>query len=182
MPRLILVRHGRAAAGWGDDLDPGLDDLGRRQAQDAASALAPLGPMPVVVSPLRRTRETAAPLEAQWQTEARVEPAVGEVPSPTPDLAARAAWIQEFMQSEWSRQPPELHAWRDALLAALLDLREDTVVVTHFVAINVTVGAATGTDRVATFHADYCSRNVFESDGSRLSIVSEGGQAATRVL
>ena len=36
MPRLTLVRHGRAAAGWGDDLDPGLDDLGRAQAESVA--------------------------------------------------------------------------------------------------------------------------------------------------
>jgi hypothetical protein len=30
--RLHLVRHGRAAAGWDTDPDPGLDDIGRRQA------------------------------------------------------------------------------------------------------------------------------------------------------
>jgi len=29
--RLVLVRHGHAAGGWDDDLDPGLDDLGRAQ-------------------------------------------------------------------------------------------------------------------------------------------------------
>lgn len=182
MTRLILVRHGRAAAGWGDDLDPGLDELGRAQAAAAAEALAALGPLPVVASPLRRTRETAAAFEARWGTTARLEPAVGEVPSPTPDLAARVDWLRSVMASTWDVQPPELIAWRGALLRALLDLSEDTVVVTHFVAINVAVGAATGDDRVAPFHADYCSRNVFESDGSRLSIVSEGGQATTTVL
>ena len=37
MTRLILVRHGRAAGGWDDDLDPGLDDLGRAQAEAMAA-------------------------------------------------------------------------------------------------------------------------------------------------
>ena len=30
--RLHLVRHGRAAAGWDDDADPPLDEVGQRQA------------------------------------------------------------------------------------------------------------------------------------------------------
>ena len=182
MARLILVRHGRAAAGWGDDLDPGLDDLGRAQAAAAADALAPIGPLPVVASPLRRTRETAAAFESRWGVTARLEPAVGEIPSPTPDLSARTEWLRSVMASTWSVQSRELHQWRDALLRALLDLQQDTVVVTHFVAINVAVGAATGDDRVISFHADYCSRNVFDSDGERLTVVGTGDQAETVVL
>ena len=47
-----------------------------------AEVLAPLGPLPVVVSPLRRTRETAAPLLARWSVEPVVEPAVGELTAP----------------------------------------------------------------------------------------------------
>ena len=62
MSRLVLVRHGRAAAGWDADADPGLDATGREQADAVAAALAPEGPLPVVVSPMRRTRETAAPV------------------------------------------------------------------------------------------------------------------------
>ena len=182
MPRLTLVRHGKAAAGWGDDLDPGLDELGRSQAAAAADALAPIGPLPIVVSPLRRTRETAEPLEARWGVEARVEPAVSEVPSPTPDLDARVQWISAFMGSTWSAQPPELQRWRRQLLDTLLALDADTVVVTHFVAVNVAVGAATGVDEVTSFHADYCSRTVFDSDGSVLTLLRQGGEAETRVL
>ncbi|MEO6318577.1 MAG: histidine phosphatase family protein [Acidimicrobiales bacterium] len=62
---LIVVRHGRTeanAAGLllGRRLDPGLDDLGRRQATALARVLPEGGR--VVCSPLRRTRETAAAL------------------------------------------------------------------------------------------------------------------------
>ncbi len=31
--RLVLVRHGRAAAGWDTHPDPALDDVGRAQAR-----------------------------------------------------------------------------------------------------------------------------------------------------
>ena len=37
MTRLYLVRHGRAAAGWDTDPDPGLDEIGRGQAQAVAA-------------------------------------------------------------------------------------------------------------------------------------------------
>ncbi len=65
MPRITMVRHGQAAAGFSDDLDPGLSALGREQADAAAAALAPIGPQPIIASPLRRCRETAAPLAAR---------------------------------------------------------------------------------------------------------------------
>jgi len=59
MAKLYLVRHGQAAASWGEDPDPGLNALGHGQAARMAAALAALGPMPIMISPLRRTRETA---------------------------------------------------------------------------------------------------------------------------
>ena len=47
-----------------------------------ADALAAAGPCPIVVSPLRRTRETAAPLAVRWGVEPVVEPGVGELAAP----------------------------------------------------------------------------------------------------
>ena len=71
MPRLHLVRHGRATGGWDVDPDPGLDPLGVEQADRLVERLAPLGPLPVVTSPLRRCRETAAPLAHAMEHHAR---------------------------------------------------------------------------------------------------------------
>src|SRR5205809_892132 len=113
MARVVLVRHGRAAAGWGDDRDPGLDATGHAQAAAMAERLAPQGPLPLVTSPLRRTRETAAALERTWEVTARVEPAVGEVQSPTPELDGRVAWLRAFMASTWDEQPRQQLEWRD---------------------------------------------------------------------
>ena len=79
MPRITLVRHGQAAAGWGDDLDPGLSPVGRSQAEATADALASIGPQPIVCSPLRRCRETSAPLAARWAVESVIDAGVGEI-------------------------------------------------------------------------------------------------------
>lgn len=183
MTRLILVRHGRAAAGWGEDADPGLDDIGRQQAEAVAAELGPIGPMPVIVSPLRRTRETAAPLERQWSVEAQVEPGVGEVVAPVEALAEREAWLGDFMNSTWADAEPELRRWRTSVIDTLTSIKEDSVVVTHFVAINVAVGEALGDARVVCFAPDNCARTVLDVDSDgRFSVVALGGQGATRVL
>ena len=67
MPRLYLVRHGRAAAGWNTDPDPGLDAVGRHQAAAMTARLAPLGPLELVSSPLlqmsNRFRDSAPQCE-----------------------------------------------------------------------------------------------------------------------
>ncbi len=73
---------------------------------------------------------------------------------------------------------PSLHRWRDAVIQALLELRADSVIVTHFVAINVAVGHALGDDRVTCFQPENCSCTVLDSDGNGLRVVELGVQAA----
>ena len=52
MTKIYLVRHGKAAASWAEDFDPGLDSLGKAQAKATTKALAHLGPLHVMASPL----------------------------------------------------------------------------------------------------------------------------------
>ena len=182
MSRLVLVRHGRAAAAWDADRDPGLDAVGREQAESLAAVLAPDGPLPVVVSPMRRTRETAAALERVWGVVAAVEPAVGEIQAPVDDLAGRGAWLRAVYAGRWTEQDGALLRWRGQLLAALGALEGDTVVVTHFFGINVAVGAASGDDRLVCFRPDNCSWTVLENDGGRLRLIQLGAEGATNVL
>jgi broad specificity phosphatase PhoE len=179
----VLVRHGHAAAGWDRDLDPGLDDAGHAQARAMADAVAPTGPLPIVASPLRRTRETAAPLEARWSATARIEPWVGEIPSPTDDLHERGQWLRGVMAQRWSDLDPSVHDWRAAVLAALRAIPGDAVVVTHFIAINIAVGLATGDDRVVCSAPGYCSRTTIDVDpaSGEITVVERGEQADTMV-
>src|ERR1700709_376304 len=113
MPRIYLVRHGKAAAGFGEDMDPGLDDLGRQQAEDVAEKLKGLGPYPIISSPLKRTQETAAPLARLWHAAPVIEVCVAEIPSPKGmSLEERVVWLRQFMAGSWLDAPPELARWR----------------------------------------------------------------------
>lgn len=181
MARLYLVRHGKAAAGWGGDPDPSLDDLGRAQAAAVAERLGPLGPLPILVSPLRRTRETAAPLEARWGSVARIDQAIAEVPSPSQELARRVEWLRGLLAGNWSEAVYELKLWRLAVHRRLLRVEEDSVVVSHFVAINAAVGIATDDDRVLCCRPDNGSITVLDARDDRLHLVELGAQADTDI-
>ncbi|HMK10672.1 MAG TPA: histidine phosphatase family protein [Acidimicrobiales bacterium] len=178
MTRLILVRHGRAAGGWDDDLDPGLDDLGRAQAEAMADLVAPRGPLPIVVSPLRRTRETSLPLEQRWGIAATVDPAVGEIPSP-PDvpMQERTTWLRTAMAGTWADIGHAYTSWRDSVVGRLVAIDTDTVVVSHFVAINAAIGAAVGSDQIVVAALDNCSQTVVDVVDGRLVLVERGFEA-----
>jgi broad specificity phosphatase PhoE len=181
MARIYLVRHGKAAAGFDGHRDPGLDATGRTQAESMAREIAPLGPLPLFSSPLARARETAAPLARLWNAEVVIEPRVAEIPSPTEDLAARAAWLRAAMQGRWSELDHDLNAWRQRLIDCLVALPGDSVVVCHFIAINVAVGAAVGDDRMVVFAPDNASVTMLDNTGGRLATVELGRTADTLV-
>ena len=181
MAKLYLVRHGKASAGWGMERDPGLDDLGRTQARAAAHRLAPLGPLPIVTSPLARTRETARPLAAIWGIKPQVERRVGEIRVPSGNHSNRIQWLQRIMGDKWSNLDPALKVWRQKVIEALCSHASDCVVFSHFIAINAAVGHATGDDLVVSFRPDNCSMTIMETRGNRLILIKRGTQADTRV-
>jgi len=181
MAKLYLVRHGNATAGWGMEKDPGLDDLGRVQAKTAALTLAPLGPLPIITSPLARTRETSRPLAEIWRTEAKVEPRVGEIRFPSETPSDRIRWLKEVMIDQWPNLDRHLRHWRQEVIEALVSIDTDTVVFTHYIAINVAVGYATEDNRVVCFSPDNASITVMEANGTNLNLVKRGDEADTQV-
>jgi len=181
MATIILVRHGRAAAGFDSHADPGLDELGRTQANAVAAHLAQLGPLPIYSSPLARAWQTALPLAERWGIEPVIEHRVSEIPTPVEDLAQRAAWLREAMAGHWRTLPGELQRWRGELIDCLLQIREDSVVFCHFIAINVAVGAALSDDRLVCFRPDNASVTRLANNDDRLRVIEFGREGETRV-
>ncbi len=182
MTRLYLVRHGRAAAGWNTDPDPGLDAVGRHQAAELTRRLAPLGPLAVVTSPLLRCQETAAGLAQAWNVVPRVEPGVAEIPSPEGvAMADRVEWLRLSMAGTWAALGPRYTEFRDGVAAALSSLPSDTVVASHFIAINAAIGVALGDDRLVIRSLDNCSVTVIDVIGGLFQLVEGGHEADTLI-
>jgi broad specificity phosphatase PhoE len=190
MPILYFVRHAKPAASWGEDPDPGLDALGHSQAQTTADdLLSRTGPLRIFTSPLMRCRETAKPLERAWKREAELFPTAAEIPSPPLGLSERHVWLQRAMAGTWAEMQatapagsPDFSAWRRNLIAGIRSLSEPTVIYTHFIAINVIVGSARGSDAVVGFRPDHASVTIVDTDSPTLRIVELGREAVTSVL
>lgn len=182
MTRLHLVRHGRAAAGWDTDPDPGLDEVGERQAAAVALRLAPLGPQPIVTSPLLRCRQTAASLAHLWHVDVRVEPTVAEIPSPDGvAMGDRIEWLREAMGGTWADLGERYVAYRDHVVTTLCGIEPDSVVFSHFIAINAAIGAAIGDDHLVVRSLDNCSVTVVDVVEGALQLVESGHEADTLI-
>lgn len=177
---IYLIRHGEPAGAYGAHPNPGLTDLGTRQAFAAAETLAKAGAKWAVTSPLARSRETAAQFEKVMETHARIETGVGEIVTP-PGIEDRVAWLRAIMAGNWTGTGEELDAWRQKVLAAVERMPDDTAVFSHFVAINVIVGLLTGDDRVVVFKPGHASITKLTRVGGKLRVAELGAEAASVV-
>ena len=181
MTRILMIRHGQAAASFTDDADPGLSELGQRQAAAVTEELLGAKPLRLISSPLKRAFQTAEPLRAIQGGEIQIEDRVSEIPSPGLSVAERGPWLQKVMMGSWSEQSRDLNDWRNELLNCLISQERDCAIFSHFVAINVAVGFAEGKDQVSIFRPDNTSVTEFRSDGNSLELVSRGSEAITTV-
>ena len=180
---VYLVRHGLAASGV-DDLDPGLAALGHTQARAAAGALLSLGAARLVVSPLKRTRETAEPIAEALRLTAEIRNEVAEVFDPSMPSDERKAMIGPFMAGLWAAQPQVLREWRARVLAALHEMSRavegaggNLVVVSHYIAIGVAIGEAKGDDHVVPTPIANCSITSLRFVDGRFELVEAASTA-----
>ncbi len=183
MARLFLIRHGQPSQSWGGAAsDPGLSELGLTQAAGAAEALAELGPLALVSSPMRRCIETATPFAQKRGVEPMIEPRVSEVAAPSGTenrgawLQARFPWRDESQARTWPSLEPELQHWRREMLAYVSAIERDTAVFTHFIAINVIVGAALECDQTIACKPGHASITEIEVRGRRLKLTALGDE------
>jgi len=184
-----LIRHARPSSAWGGaDGDPGLDDTGLEQARDVARLLlaqpAERRPRQVVSSPLRRCRETAAPLAAALGVAVLIDPAVGEIPTPVAlSHAARPDWLRAAMSGRWADivGDRDYEVWRREVAAAVAAWPGGAVF-SHFVAINAVLSLLAGRDEVVSFRPDHVSVTTLEVAESGLVLVETGREMVTGVL
>lgn len=181
MTRLFLIRHGEAAAAWGGDArDPGLSEAGREQAKATAKALAAIGAFDIVSSPMARCLETSAAYAELIARERVIEPRVSEVVAPA-SVSDRRAWLREnfpwdagVQRRQWSSVDPALRAWRDDVAECVLELKRDTAVFSHFIAINALASVATKSQDTIVCVPGYASINEFEIRDGSLHLVRLG--------
>lgn len=164
MSRLFLIRHAQPEAMWGgDNNDPGLTKAGKAEADAAAQLMGPRGAMKIISSPLKRAKDTAAAIASVVGGPVTIDPRIGEVAAPA-GTRDRRQWLVEMFpwgdlatMRKWSQMDPALQQWRQGVLQAATSQTEDAVFVTHYIAINVIVGAAMKSDYTIVCQPEFAS-------------------------
>ncbi len=188
MANIYIVRHGQAASSWDQDLDPPLSELGQQQAQASASKMISLlnernqlDSIQCVSSPILRAHETAQAFQALSQKEIIIEPRVAEIPSPIDDLQERMPWLMSIMKDSWPNLSSLLNQWREDCINYVSSLEQDTLIFSHYIAINVLIGHCRNDERVICYHPDNASVHHFNNDSQGLTLVSLGKEANTTI-
>jgi probable phosphoglycerate mutase len=177
---LLLIRHGlplRVERDDGAPADPPLSPEGRAQAERLAVALAAERLAAVYASPLRRARETAAPLAAARGLELRIEPGVVEFDPHAPSYVpleeiragSREAWLELLRGGLTARV--DVAEFRRTVVAALEGIvaahpRERVAVVCHGGVVNAWAAHVLGLEATLFFQPGYASLSRFLAAGS----------------
>ena len=179
---IYLVRHGEAAASWGEHPNPGLSDQGWIQAEAVAKRLQSLDLKHAITSPMQRCQDTASAYVDLTGKTLSIEPHVTEIPTPSEIEEDRRDWLRRLMAGEWSNTPHLVQTWHANLLDKVASLAPETVVFSHFIAINAIVGSLIGSRSVTVFRPNYCSVTILEKTDTGLKLVERGESLETRVL
>ncbi len=155
---IYLIRHGEAAAGWGQAQDPGLSERGKAQAKAAGERLAALisDDTQLIASPRQRALETAQICAKLLGRDLRIDEAYQEIPAPVP-LSGRRQWVIEYMAAYWHEQSAPIIAWRDTMLAAIKSLPAPSFIFTHALPINAVLSHIAGSERTTVFYPENAS-------------------------
>lgn len=91
-------------------------------------------------------------------------------------------WLRSAMAGTWADIGDGYTDWRDSVVGRLRAIEVDTVIVSHFVAINTAIGAALGTDQIVIAALDNCSQTVIDVVDGRLVLVERGFEAPDRLV
>jgi broad specificity phosphatase PhoE len=181
---IVLVRHAlpvRMDAGPGGSADPGLSGRGHEQASRLVDALAGEQVTALYTSPLRRARETAAPVEQALGLTAEVEPGIAEFDSgdssyvPVEELKAAGDPRWELLaRGDLYSTGVDPDAFRARVVAAVRAIAARhpggrAVLFTHAGAINAAAGDVLAQVRPIWLAPAYCSltRLACARDGRR---------------
>jgi broad specificity phosphatase PhoE len=119
----------------------------------------------------------------RWAVTAVVDESIAEIPSPAGvAMAERVVWLRAAMLATWAALGEPYTTFRDEAVARIRALDRDTVVFSHFVAINAVIGACLGDDRLVIRHLDNCSVTVVDvRPGGDLTLVEGGHEADTLI-
>ncbi len=181
---LIIIRHARPERIEGAEgaADPALTDIGARQAEEMAAWIRDEAIDAIYASPMRRARETSAPLEEALGIEAVIAEGVREFDAeentyiPIEELRADKERWKEYVANELEGNRASFFAEVNDTLAGITSRHrgQRVAVVCHGGVINAYAADVLGLGPRMFFNPDYTSINRF--------MVASSGERSVRSL
>lgn len=181
---LVLIRHARPSRDDGSDgpADPGLSPVGQQQAEALADWLGTEPFDAIYSSPMRRARETAAPLADRLGLKVTAEPDIAEYDAG----AASYIPIEELKAAgdpRWMELPDDIPAFQRRVVDAIERVVSahgsgNVAVVCHGGVVNVYLSWVLKTEQALFFlpHYTSVSRVLASGDGRRsIDSINETG-------
>ena len=90
-------------------------------------------------------------------------------------------WLREAMRGRGPPLGPRYTEYRDAIAGYVASLGADTVITSHFIAINAVIGACLGDDRLVIRSLDNTSVTIVETSPAGMVLVAGGHEADTLI-
>jgi len=170
---IILVRHGEASEGWPVHPDPGLSELGRRQAAKTGDSLIEQIPSyQLISSPKKRAVETMEIMSKKEKGAFQLDSNFIEIPSADIQLNEKRDWLIRIFTTPIHELPETVQEWRNNLIAWLREAEGNFIVTTHFMVINTLVSYIASNNQISYFHPDYASRTeIFIKDKKLIQLI-----------
>ena len=184
MTEIILVRHGEASASWQESTDPGLSELGERQAEECANLLLNINGIneyELVSSPLKRAIETGSKLEEKLKGNLNINSSFAEIPSPGISLEDRQAWLREIFNKKISDLKKPQAEWRKNIIDKICQIENPTVIFSHFMVINTIVGYVKKDKSMVCFYPDNCSITKLNKSEDEIHLANLGSELSSKI-
>tara|TARA_B110000495_G_C22897042_1_gene523376 strand:- start:185 stop:748 length:564 start_codon:yes stop_codon:yes gene_type:complete len=156
---LVLIRHGEASASWGEHIDPGLSNDGKKQAEKLIETFSEenLENFKFISSPKLRAVETGQPLAMYYNKDLKIQNEFSEIPSEKISNDKKQNWLREVMSQDINTLPEEIKSWQDNIMNALSSINSDAVIFSHFMVINAIAASVLRNSKLLYFYPDYTS-------------------------
>ena len=178
MTRVFLARHAEPEKSAGAARANGpLSRFGRNQAEYLAERLLEFRPLKIVCGPSLRCKETAEFAAKRLSVSAAVDARLAEVEPPRGTPNANLWLMQNFRgdsATNWDQLDASRNKWRADNDRAISEMKENTVVFTHFININAIVSSALRVANTAVCRPDYASLTEISVVNGDLRLVLDG--------
>lgn len=167
---------------WGEHPDPGLSLKGLDQARATAEALLGKGHIEhCFTSPMQRCRETAKAFTDRSGITAHATDQITEIPTP-PDISDRRSWLETVIAGTWDESPRMVRDWHTALLDFVTLAPDNSVLFTHYIAINAIIGALDKNPAVLVFSPGHASITTLRRYEDQLVVLQREDRDAGIIL